>query len=260
MQQAIVFSHANGFPAESYSYFFEQFSNIPISYVPVLGDQTDSPLRNWRMLVPEIISHITANHQAPVIGVGHSLGAVLTYWAAIERPDLFSRIILLDPPLFSGPKRWFLSFLRITGLASYWNPIAQKALHRRAHFQDREEAHTYWAPKRLFQPFHPRCFEDYVQHGLKADETGLTLAFPAEREYRIFLAPPFSLGPNTLNLPSHLLYSAGYQVLSPSDIKAMQRYFKHTRFESMNGGHMFPLEFPVETAHRIQQIVESPEA
>lgn len=260
MQQAIVFSHANGFPAESYSYFFEQFPSIPITYVPVLGDQTDSPIRNWKMLVPEIIRHIETNHQAPVIGVGHSLGAVLTYWAALERPDLFSRIILLEPPIFAGPKRLLLFLLRITRLAPYWNPVARKALNRKKRFQDREEAHAYWAPKGLFQPFHPRCFADYVQHGLKADDTGLTLAFPAEREYRVFLSPPFSLGANTLNLPSHLLYSSSHQVLSPTDIQALQGYFKHTRFESIGGGHMFPLEFPVETALRIQHILKNPEA
>src|SRR5690606_15849945 len=39
--------------------------------------------------------------EQPVYGIGHSFGAVLTLLMAAQRPDLFDRLILLDPVLFS---------------------------------------------------------------------------------------------------------------------------------------------------------------
>ena len=38
-----------------------------------------------------------------IIGIGHSLGGILTFLAAYRRPELFKGIIMLDPPQLMGP-------------------------------------------------------------------------------------------------------------------------------------------------------------
>ena len=186
--QTIFFSHAKGFPARTYDYFLRKLHPFAVDYVPVLGDHTPAPLRHWRSLTHELINAIESRHSAPVIGLGHSLGAVLTLWAAASRPVLFSRVILMDPPLFVPTKRWLLAGITALGLAPWLNPVAQKARNRRQHFTSLAEAEAYWRPKPLFRDFHPQCFQDYVAHALQPDQDGFSLRFPAEWGW---FSPPF---------------------------------------------------------------------
>src|SRR4029453_5567967 len=64
-----------------------------------------SALRIW--LVEEIAG------RGPVVLAGHSMGAALSLLAAIDRPDLVERLILLSPaglplmkPIPAGPATW----------------------------------------------------------------------------------------------------------------------------------------------------------
>lgn len=254
--QAIFFSHSNGFPAETYNCFFEAMQPYPVDFVPVLGEHTPEPLRNWRSLTRELIAAIESRHSAPVIGIGHSLGAVLTLWAAVERPGLFSRIILMDPPLFAPYKRGLLRGIYLLGLAPWLNPVARKARNRRQHFPSREAAEAYWRPKALFRNFQEACFLDYVKHGLRESETGFTLRFPAQREYQLFLHTPLHIGPPP-QVPAHCLCSSSGQVLQPIDIKWLKSHLHTMTFVEAKGGHMFPLEWPEATAAQVRRIIEA---
>ena len=248
--QTIFFSHANGFPARTYDYFLRKLHPFAVDYVPVLGDHTPAPLRHWRSLTHELINAIESRHSAPVIGLGHSLGAVLTLWAAASRPDLFSRVILMDPPLFVPTKRWLLAGITALGLAPWLNPVAQKARNRRQHFTSLAEAEAYWRPKPLFRDFHPQCFQDYVAHALQPDQDGFSLRFPAEREYRLFLCAPLRIGPQP-PVPSHFVHSTAGKVLRPADLAWLKKHFPSMTFVPAKGGHMFPLEQPEATAAMI---------
>ncbi|WP_426741489.1 alpha/beta fold hydrolase, partial [Pseudomonas aeruginosa] len=59
---------------------------------------------NWYNLVTEIIASIKRQAGQPVIAVGHSLGGVLSLLAAIEQPQLFKAVIMLDSPLIGAFK------------------------------------------------------------------------------------------------------------------------------------------------------------
>ena len=106
----IQFSHANGFPAKTYSVLFEQLKGHTISAINILGEKTNSNEINYHDLTNEILE--SASHYGEsVIGVGHSLGGVLTLLAAAKKPEIFQYIILLDPPLFSPYKRFLIKRL-----------------------------------------------------------------------------------------------------------------------------------------------------
>ena len=97
----IHFAHANGFPAQSYQYFLEQLHPHPVSYVNVLGEgeyRLRYPWDGWSLFGKEIVEAIERQHDEPVIGLGHSLGGVAVFHAARMRPDLFRKVIILDPP------------------------------------------------------------------------------------------------------------------------------------------------------------------
>jgi pimeloyl-ACP methyl ester carboxylesterase len=69
----------------------------------------------------------------PVIGLGHSLGAVTTYIAAAKYPQLFSCIILLDPPILPRRTIWLITTMKWLGLAGKI-PLARTARRRKKTF------------------------------------------------------------------------------------------------------------------------------
>ncbi|MCX8573123.1 alpha/beta fold hydrolase, partial [Aminobacter sp. MET-1] len=55
---------------------------------------------NWANLVAELIHHLEGGDE-PVWGVGHSLGGVLHYHAALLRPELYRGVVMLDSPVLT---------------------------------------------------------------------------------------------------------------------------------------------------------------
>lgn len=250
----IVFAHANGFPASCYQYFFAQFDDLSIQGPEIIG-MGDYPLRtNWGDWVPELVDYIEANYQEPVVGLGHSMGAVITFMAAQQRPDLFRQVIMLDPPIFKKRMRFMISAMRRVGMGERYVPIARQALKRKDQFPDLEAARTYWQKKKFFQRFHPQCFEDYLRFGVVENEQGVGLKIPKALEAKIFLTPP-GLGFSTeIGVPNHYVI-ARKGVLRPFGWQEQLRLFTNTEFLFWEGGHMFPLEKPEEAAAFVRSLL-----
>ncbi|MCI4669654.1 MAG: alpha/beta hydrolase [Bacteroidia bacterium] len=255
---AIQFSHANGFPAKTYSYLFEKIKegyNHSIKYVPAFGIGKYKIRRNWYPLVDELIEYIEQNHHEPVIGIGHSLGSFITFWAAERRPDLFTKVIMMDPPFLPAHTRLLIRTLGPPGIFGKFFPITRQAYKRKDTFQSKEEAFNYWKPKKLFRNFHPSCFEDYVNHTLQETETGeLSLIIPKKLEARLFSLTAWRLGKVQDGVPVHWLY-AERSVVPPEQFDKYKAAFPKINFIEMKGGHMFPLEFPQETANKINELI-----
>ena len=72
----------------------------------------------------------------PVVAVAHSFGALMTLLMVDRRPDLFERIVLLDPVLFTP---WMYPMARLSeffGLTRY-NPMSRRTLKRRTEWASR---------------------------------------------------------------------------------------------------------------------------
>ncbi len=114
------FAHANGFPAGSYNAMFSALpSHFNRLHVDRFGHDPLLPVNgNWRNQVQELIKHIKRENTDArgVYGIGHSFGAVITYMAACEAPELFRGVILFDPPLVVGPLSYFFKFAKHTPL------------------------------------------------------------------------------------------------------------------------------------------------
>lgn len=256
MNTRIQFSHANGFPAPAYHPFFEQLAPYEVSYVPVTGHGQYDTLRSWHSLSEELIRDIENRGGAPVIGLGHSLGAVLTLWAAQRRPELFSQIILMDPPLFPWEMRLVMRGIHALRLGEKAVPIARQALLRKDHFASEQEAYDYWKGKRFFKDFHPASFDAYVRSALKPSEQGgVELLIPKTAEARIFSFTPYEIGNTRLAMPSSYLYAEKGGILNEKQMVRQRRRFPQTAFIGIAGGHMFPLEQPEETAALIKSLI-----
>ena len=95
--------HANGFCAGIYTPLVKYFTTdlrIVASDIRGHGDSDRAvlePIRHWDVFANDLKLLVEGAMTPPVIGIGHSLGAVSTLIAAATYPHLFSRIILMDP-------------------------------------------------------------------------------------------------------------------------------------------------------------------
>ena len=144
MKPLIHFAHANGIPSQTYQKLFTALSDdYDVIYVPLLGASEYYPVDNhWKILTQQVIDSIESQAQGrQVIGVGHSLGALTTFMASRLRPDLFSQVIMLDPPMIVGAAGFMMHIAKIIapGFVDKHTPAALSA-KRRDHWANPEEA------------------------------------------------------------------------------------------------------------------------
>ena len=255
MKPTIQFAHANGFPAKTYNELFKHFEAYHLKYVPIMAHKEFGVFPNWKPLGQELIANIKEHNQTPVIGIGHSMGGAALMYAAHWQPNLFDKIIFLDPPLFPIHKIVGMNLMRLFGMLDKVGPSG-RAKTRKAHFESYDAAFQYFKPKKLFQNFHPNCFKDYVEHGLTpSSKGGLELTFKPNIEYQVFRTMAHIPGKIVFPMPSYFIYSMNYTVLQERDLKSLKRKFINTKFIPFDGGHLFPLEKPLETAQLIKKLI-----
>jgi len=253
----IQFAHANGFSSKTYSTFYKYLTpDFEIATVDRFGHGEAKIKSNWFPMLDQLFNSLEQHKGQPVIGLGHSLGGILTFWAAQQRPELFEKIILMEPPMFKPWTRNLIRWSQALGVGNKTIPPAKKALRRRRHFENKEQAYTYFRDKRLFRVFDERCFQDCIDYGLVEEKNGVGLYFSADVEYDIFLHMPTRFKWK-LKVPAYFIYSGKYEVLSKQDIQALEKRLPQMKFiQYEKGGHMFPMEWPEETANLIREIVK----
>lgn len=259
----LFFAHANGFPGKSYSPFFKalQQHGHTIDYIEAIGLNPAFPVtNNWPYLVEELEQEITSKHQTPVVGIGHSLGGLLSYLLAQKRPELFSHLIILDPPAINGWQNiiWWLS--KKLGLSDYMTP-AKTSRNRRTTFDSREQAYEKLRNKNLFKNFHKESFLAYIEHGLTDTDDGrVTLTIVLETELALFRTSPDNLRHylSPLKMPG-LYLTAEDSNFARQPFGARLSRTVGMEYRVLTGGHFFPQEYPAETAQVISEWLRSPE-
>lgn len=255
----IHFSHANGFPAETYRKLFSYLEkDFQIGYISMHGHNPNYPINhNWAELVDELIHYIEKNYDAPVDGVGHSLGGVLTFIAAIKRPEIFRKVVLLDSLITSRTRSFLLFLAKKLNVLDAFTP-ARRVKTRRVEWGNFEEALAYFHSKTLFKEFDPDCLEDYVRYGTQVSEKGIKLRFDRNIEYEIFHTIPHNLTSFSghLRVPATVIYSKAGSIMHPIDLLYLKRKLK-LKCRPIQGTHMFPFEYPELTAEMIRETLVS---
>lgn len=259
MRELIHFAHGNGFPSPCYTQLLNALQvQFDCCYIERIGHDTRFPVtENWHNLVDEVISSIKTQASQPVIAVGHSLGGVLSLLAAIEQPELFKRVILLDSPLIGRFKSSIVRFSKMIGIIDHLTP-AFRTRGRRTHWDTREEVWSYLKRRKLFGQFTERCLNDYIDYGLEKDESGYSLRFDPEIEYQIYRTIPHLLQKyeGRLIRPAALIYGNKSTVIDRLDLHHMKKHYGVVGFET-KGTHMFPLEHPEAVSQLIFDIVRA---
>lgn len=255
----INFAHANGFPAASYRQLFEQLpDSVNVMAKSMYGHEPQFPIsHNWQNQIQEMAQYIEANASQPVVGIGHSFGALLTLLTSIARPDLFKGLILIEPPAFTGMRARAIQLLKFVRLLDKVPP-AQMAMNRRNGWSKEEDLVAYFRSKPLFREFSNQAIADYVSSVMVEKNGHYFLSFQPRVEADIFLNVPHHLrklrGKNTL--PATLVTAAKGGVVNQSGIHRLCRYFQLNHQVFHGGGHLFPMEKPKATARMLNDLLQ----
>jgi len=248
------FSHANGFPAACYRKFFGSLEpDFRIGSINCIGHDPAYPVTDgWPHLVAQLIDHLCSHYRAPVVGVGHSLGGYLTFMAAVQRPELFKCIILLDAHIIGYFKGTALGMLKRLGLVHRVTP-AHATRERRSDWPSLEDMVAHFRRKKIFRHFDPDCLADYAALGTVRESGRVRLLFDPEIEYRIYRSVPHDLVYycNRLKLPAGFIGGRHSDVLRQVGLAHTRRGFRVRRIE---GGHLFPFERPQAAAEAVRQL------
>ncbi len=262
------FLHANGFCAGTYGPFIPYLSDALRVVGSDVRGQGDSdpladisetgPILDWRPFVEDIKAVVESTLHPPVIGIGHSLGAVLTYMAAAIYPGLFSRIVLIDPVIFPNRLLWLIRLMRRFGISV---PLAKGARRRKAVFESREAALArFTAGRGIFRTWRPEFIAAYLNCGLKVQENGMAaLKCHPSTEARFFDSVPLDIWQyaKQIRCPVLALRGARSDTFWPDAAWRLQRTIPDCQAQTVpDASHFIPMEKPGDCARRILDFLD----
>lgn len=254
---------ANGFPPESYRplavVLTDHFQVVGYRPRPLWPGSRPAEMRHWRDLATDLLNDLEERGGGPFIGIGHSLGGILTLYAALARPALFRCLVLLDPVLLPRHMLPLVWLSRRIG-QEHRSPLAQGAARRRDRFSSVDEARQRYHRRGAFTDFVPDALEGYLEGGLRSEgDEAVTLAWPKSWEAHIFAKVPIDTwdAVGRLGLPLLLMRGTNSDLIIDRSWRQLKRHLPAAQLGEISGGHMFPLERPEETAQAIIRFVDS---
>ena len=257
------FAPANGFPPEAYRPLIEALAPgwRSVGYCPRPLWPTSQPdeVRSWHDLASDMLADLDRLSSEPVIGVGHSLGGIMTMYAALWRPERFRAVVLLEPTFL--PRRLLPLFWIARRLGQHHRiPLARSAARRRHHFPNLDAARAHYHRRGAFAQFMPSALDGYLEGGLQPTEEGdLTLAWSRIWESRIFSLVSVDVWDAVAKLPMPLLIVRGRSsdLLIDRSWRALTRLLPNARLIEIAGSHMVPMEHPQAVADTLNAFLNS---
>lgn len=228
---------------------------------PLWPDSQRESAPSWHTFADDLIAGLDELGAKHIIGLGHSMGGAYTLLAAVQRPDLFRALVLIDPVIMPPRILAVLWLMRRLGL-SRRHPLVQGALRRRRTWPDRQACYNHYRSKRLFADWPETSLRAYVEAGMRLDQDGqVTLVYPPEWEAHIFATAPTDIWRYVPKLAAPLLVIRGER----SDTfrlraqRRMARLLPGARFVQIPGaGHLVPMERPTETGAAVLDFLTHP--
>lgn len=260
----IHLAHANGFPPGSYRLLAETLTGkyhvIGLPARPLWPGSRPESAPTWRPLAQDLIEGLDGLGLSGIVGIGHSLGGVLTLWAAIRRPDLFRAVVLIDPVILPPTWLWAMRLLRTLGLKKR-QPLVQSALRRRSSWPSRQACFERYRTRPFFAAWSDGALCDYVHFGTRERDDGqVELCYPPAWEAHIFATTPTGIWRDVPKLRTRALILRGEQsnTFRPAAQRRMARRLPQAGFVTLPAaGHLLPMECPAETGSALRGFVDA---
>lgn len=249
------FLHANGYPPGCYKSFFEflqtQYRVFGMLLRPLWDNSNPNDIRDWKPFSEDLLQFL-ATSPTPVIGVGHSIGAVVTLRAALRDPARFHALVLIDPVLFvpSFMLKWRI--VRALGLGDRFHPLIPRARKRRRTFDDLEKVYRGYRGRSVFRYMSDEDLRAFIQGMTRKTEAGTyELMYSPEWEAQIYRTGMYDFdiwrGLPHLEVPTLFIRGAETDTFLENAAAFVKRRQPKARVETLeNSTHILPLERPKE--------------
>lgn len=247
------FFHANGFAFGAYRALHEglasQLRVVGLEMRPLWPDagRPDPGLR-WHDHGDDLIAALQAAKTGPVIGIGHSMGATASVFAAARRPDLFRALVLVEPA-FVTRAITMLDPVIPYRVRRFVEP-ARSTLTRRERWPDRDAMLATYRGRGLFRRVPEPVLQDFADASLRHENGGVALRYSRAWEAHYYMVPA-SIWPELWRVKVPVLALHGdHSVYLPARAwkNWRRRHPRHTLVERPGRGHLLPLEDPEGTA------------
>jgi len=222
---------------------------------PFHEGEDPSNLKDWDGLRDDLIKLADEHGWKGIVGMGHSLGSTVTMMAAIKRPDIFSRLIIIEPPCIDQIFFRILSVIPYV-IAKNVVPPSKVALKRRHKWPSRENAFDLLRSKKIFNNWSDRTLHAYLKYGLEEDENGeYRLRYSKNWESKIYctIQNPYKLFPK-ISVPCLCVRAGESDVINEKNWQKWKEMHKNAQFVNIPGsGHLLPMEKPKVIADLIKQ-------
>jgi pimeloyl-ACP methyl ester carboxylesterase len=258
------FLHANGYPPACYKSFLErlqtQYHVFGMLLRPLWKDSNPNEIEDWKPFSDDLLQFL-ASSSFPVIGVGHSIGAIVTLRAALRHPSKFRALILLDPVLFVPSRLIAWNFLRAIGLGHKVHPKIPGARKRRRTFDDLETVFRGYRTRPVFQYLSDEDLRNYIAGITRKTDTGYELVYSPEWESRIYLTGlrDFDIwnGLPRLDVPTLFIRGAETDTFLENAANFVKRKQPKAHVETLERStHLLPLERPQEVFDIMQSFLK----
>jgi pimeloyl-ACP methyl ester carboxylesterase len=274
-KQPLHFLHANGYPPDCYKPLFEHLQNhyhvFGMELRPLWDDAKRDGLHDWHPFSDDLLRFLSDTstapsaslEPAPVIGVGHSIGGIVTLRAAMPDPKKFRALILLDPVFFVPPFLTMWNFIRAIGLGEKTHPLIPAAKKRRREFDDLDVLFHSYRTKSIFRYMSDESLKAYITGITKPKaDGGYELAYTPEWETHIYLTGlrdhDLWRGLPSLDVPTLIIRGDETDTFLPNAERLVKKKNPKIKIHTMkNATHILPLEHPREVAELIHNFVDT---
>ena len=264
--QPLHFLHANGYPPECYQPFLAllqtQYHVFGMYLRPLWKGSRPRDLHNWHPLTDDLLNFLSAQ-PAPVIGVGHSIGAVVTLRAALRDPAKFKALVLLDPVLMVPRFTVLWNIVRSLGLGDRLHPLIPGAKRRRRTFDDLDALYHRYRDRDVFRYMSDESLRAFIKGTTRPTEDGnYELVYSPDWETQIYRTwiqdwDIWRALPN-LKVPSLFIRGAETDTFLEPAAKLVKRKNPGVHIEVLEKStHILPLERPKEVFDIMQSFLES---
>lgn len=256
------FAVANGFPHPVYTPLLQPLTAAhrvvtlpPRALWP--GEQPPAALIDWRDgTARDLLEGLRAHDLRDVVLVGHSFGGIASMLVALEEPERFRALVLLDPTILTPDLLEMLAYARREGISEQI-PLAARALRRQRDFASVDEAFIYFRGKTLFDDWDDDAVRRYAALGTyPTAEGGVRLIWTPEWEAYVFMTGYLDTWrdlPRLRGLLPLLIVRGGtsdtFTAESAAKVRAMLPEAEYV--EVAGQGHLFPLSQPAVTAQLV---------
>ncbi len=262
------FLHANGYPPGCYrpllNQLAAQYHVFGMMLRPLWPDSNPEEIKDWRPFSEDLRRYLHDVHAGPVIGMGHSIGAIVTLRAALQEPELFRALVLMDPVLLPARRIRQLRALRAVRLDRRVKKWANAALRRRRHFDSLNKLFAGYRRREIFRLYSDENLRALIE-GLTrpSQEAGYELVYSPEWEARIYetgIWRDWDLwsGIRTLKMPTLFLRGEQTDTFFVRTAEIAQERNPNIAVQTIpNATHLVPLERPGKVAQAVKDFVRN---